>query len=73
MSNEYKPTTITRNGQTVECWGEWQEDSNAYATFENEALDGTYCDGADSWTEVVEELTAYAARNNTILIQLEAV
>ena len=62
--------TITRNGQAVECFGQWQEDSNAAAVFDNEELDGIWADGADNWTEVVEELTAYAQRNGTTLIEL---
>ena len=68
-----KKTTITRNGQTVDCYGEWQEDSNASCVFENEMYDGVYCDGASNWTQVVEELTAYAKREGTEVIELTAV
>jgi len=66
------PKKITRNGQEVDCYGEWEEGSNAYCVFEDEDLDGTWCEGADSWTEVVEILTQYAAERGTVLIQLEA-
>ncbi len=65
-------TIITRNGQTVACYGVWHEDSNCFCVFDDEEFDGAYCDGADNWTEVVEELTAYAARNNTTLVELQA-
>jgi hypothetical protein len=66
--------TITRNGQAVDCFGKWcPETSNALAVFENEWLDGCYCDGAANWTAVVEELTAYAARKGTVLVELSAV
>lgn len=64
---------ITRNGQTVFCYGTWREDSNAQCVFDNEGLDGVWCDGAANWTEVVEELTAYARRNGTKLIELSAI
>lgn len=67
-----EPKKITRNGQTVLCYGDWEEDSNAVCVFENSALDGTWCEGADNWTEAVETLTAYAKRQGTTLIQLEA-
>ncbi|MBE2222791.1 MAG: hypothetical protein IAF02_14695 [Anaerolineae bacterium] len=67
-----QPIIITRNGQAVECWGQWEEDSNADCVFDDERLDGTWCDGANNWTEVVEELTTYALRMGTKLIQLEA-
>ena len=64
--------TITRNGQTVDCFGEWREDSNCVCVFDDERLDGVYCDGGANWTEVVEELTAHAARNRTELVELSA-
>ena len=67
-----KTITITRNGQSVECWGEWHDDSNAACTFDDESFDGIWADGADNWTQVVEELTAYAKRNRTTLIELSA-
>jgi hypothetical protein len=63
---------ITRNGQEVLCYGEWEEDSNAECVFENEALDGVWSEGADNWTQAVEILTAYAKANGTVLIQLGA-
>ena len=66
-------TVITRNGQTVYCYGVWQEDSNAQCVFEDESLDGVWCDGANTWTEVVEELTAYALQEGTTLEELVAV
>ncbi len=66
------PVKITRNSQTVLCYGKWEEDSNAVCVFEDEDLDGTWCEGADNWTEAVEILTKYAAERGTVLIQLEA-
>ncbi|MBK8989280.1 MAG: hypothetical protein IPM39_24985 [Chloroflexi bacterium] len=72
MSKNNQPLSITRNGQTVLCYGEWEEDSNAICVFDDEDFDATWCEGADNWTEAVEILTAYAKRNNTTLIQLEA-
>jgi len=66
-------TTITRNGQEVDCFGKWEEDSNAHCVFENENYDGVYADGARSWTEAVEKVTAYAKRCGTVLLEMSAV
>jgi hypothetical protein len=65
-------TTITRNGQKVECYGKWEWDSNAECVFENEAYDCVYAVGAQNWTEVVEVMTAYAKRNGTTLVECSA-
>ena len=73
FATEYDNTTIiTRNGQRVECYGEWREDSNAACVFDDESLDGVYADGAKSWTEVVEVMTEYAKRNGTTLVEASA-
>lgn len=72
MANRPK-VTITRNGQTVACYGTWDpESSNCSCVFDDEMLDGFYCDGGKNWTEVVEKLTAYAKREGTELIELVA-
>ena len=65
--------TITRNGQVVECYGKWREDSNAHCVFDDESLDGVWCEGANTWTEAVEKITAIAKRHHTTLIELTAV
>jgi len=65
-------TEITRNGQTVQCYGEWREDSNCVCLFDDETLDGIYADGAESWIDAVEKLTAFALRMGTTLIELQA-
>lgn len=64
--------TIHRNGQSVDCWGKWEEDSNCQCVFSDERHDGIWADGAENWTEAVEKLTAYAERNNIELIELVA-
>jgi len=64
--------TIKRNGQAVECYGEWLEDSNAECVFDNEYLDGVFADGANSWEEAVETVTAYAKSKGTTAIQMTA-
>ena len=56
----------------VDCFGEWREDSNAFCCFDNEDLDGVYADGGANWTEVAKELAAYAQRNGTTLVELQA-
>ncbi|MBD3853285.1 MAG: hypothetical protein IFJ96_00775 [Acidobacteria bacterium] len=67
--------TIIRNDQAVDCHGEWKWDSNAHCVFEDENLDGVWCDSEEGWgwAEVVEELTAYAKREGTTVIELSAV
>jgi hypothetical protein len=64
--------TIVKNGQAVECYGEWLEDSNAECVFDNEYLDGVFADGANSWEEAVETVTAYAKSKGTTVIQMTA-
>jgi hypothetical protein len=64
--------TIVRNEQAVECYGEWLEDSNAECVFDNEYLDGVFADGANSWEEAVETVTAYAKSKGTTVIQMTA-
>ena len=64
--------TITRNAQSVDCYGEWKPDSNCHCVFDDENLGGIYADGAESWTQAVEILTAHAARKHTVLIELSA-
>lgn len=71
-SDEGPVLKITRNGQEVLCYGQWEEDSNCACVFDNEALDGIWADGADNWIEVVEHLTLYAAKNGTKLVELNA-
>lgn len=67
-----KPKVITRNGQSVECYGEWREDSNAVCVFDDEMLDGVYADGAPNWTVAVETVTAYAKAHGTELLEMQA-
>lgn len=64
---------ITKNGQTVACYGVWRDDSNAQVVFEDEEYDGIWAEGADSWEEAVEKLTAYAKRIGTTVIEIAAV
>ena len=64
--------TIVRNEQAVDCYGEWLEDSNAECVFDNEYLDGVFADGANSWEEAVETVTAYAKSKGTTVIQMTA-
>jgi len=71
MSN--KTTIKPGNGHPpVDCYGEWREDSNCSAVFDDEFLDGIWADGANNWTEAVKELAAYAQRNGTTLIECSA-
>jgi hypothetical protein len=68
--------TITRNGQTVECYGDIAGGTNnVYALFTDEYHDAPYCmdRGESTWTEVVETLTAYATRYGVELVELQAI
>ena len=56
----------------VDCYGEWREDSNAVCTFDDEELDGIYCEGGESWEEVVGIVKDYADLHGTTLIEMEA-
>lgn len=67
---------ITRNGQTVYCFGDLANgENNCFAVFEDELLGGVYCmdEGETTWTQVVETLTEYAQRNGTELVELQAI
>jgi len=66
---------ITRNGQTVDCYGSFDPENNVMALFDDEWFDDPYCidRGEQNWTEVVETLTLYAKRNKTELVELQAI
>lgn len=66
-------TTITKNGQSVTCIGEWKEDSTCICIFDDSKLDGSYRDGATSWEAVVQLLTMYARSKGTKVLTLEAI
>ena len=63
---------VSSNGQVVECYGKFEDDSNFDCVFDDEAFNGTYCDGGSSWQAAVNKIAKYAQRNMTVLIQLEA-
>jgi len=63
---------IVRNGQEVWCYGAWKKSSSCSCVFEDSSFDGIYADGASSWTEAVEKLTAFAKKNGTVLEELVA-
>ena len=61
---------ITRNGQTVDAYGDYSKFDNVVIVgtnlnndneIENTMEDNSNC---DNWTDVVEEVTAWAKRNN---------
>lgn len=63
--------TITRNGQQVECYGNFSQEDTLECVFEDELHDGyfdTY--NCKNWTEAVEELSIYAKEHGTELLQL---
>ena len=69
-----KKITITRNGQEVDCYGDFEETSNVSIVCDNDRWDGIYCndDGCTNWTEVVNVLTKWAASKGTEVVELGA-
>ena len=66
---------ITRNGMTVDCYGEWQEDSNCVVcgeTANGMELEAIWADGAENWEDAVNQLTAWAVRHKYIIEELQA-
>lgn len=65
-------TTITRNGQAVDCYGKLEEDSNIIV--QTEKLEDAWYEGEwPNWTKAVEEITAWAKERGDTVLQLEAV
>ena len=66
--------TITRNGQSVDCYGIWEWDSNAVCVWETDegGEDGYFVDGAKTWEEAVETMTAYTKRIGVKLVEMTA-
>ena len=62
----------TKYGYSVDCYG----DCNEYATidmcFDDEMFDGTTSSTFNNWRSAVKELSEYAHRNGTELVQLES-
>jgi hypothetical protein len=62
--------SITKNGQTVLCHGEWGNDTTAECAFDNDLFDCEYFDGPDTWEEAVENMTQFAVNNRIILLEM---
>ena len=74
-NTQMKRTVIKiKDHPDVECYGEWKDDSNASAVFDDEWIDNIYCNDDDckNWTEVANVLAAYAKRCNTTLVELSS-
>lgn len=73
-------TTITKNGMTVDCYGDWHETSNC-------VIAGDWAGGAEmeeiwagdgypedkypeNWTQVVDHLTYWAKNNGHLIVEL---
>ena len=58
--------TITRNGQSVDCYGIWKWDSNAVCVWETDegGEDGYFVDGAKTWEEPAGTLSYDDARKH---------
>ena len=64
---------VGQNHPSVDCFGKWDpESSNAFAVFDDEYMDGVYCDGGANWTEVAKKLADYAQRCGTTLVELSS-
>ncbi len=67
--------TITKNGQSVSCFGKWRKGSNAACvwSFADGYVDtGYFADGADTWAEAVEKMTAYTKKIGATLDEMQA-
>lgn len=63
---------ITKNGQKVECYGDFSPESAVYAVFDDEMFDN-YVDVEEHWerwSDVVSDVTAYAERVGTTVVEL---
>lgn len=70
MSNR---RVIKRHGQEVVCFGSWHEDSNVLVV--GDWADGTemeeiWAEGAATWTQAVEIVTEWAAREGHTIMEM---
>ena len=64
---------IKRNGQEVVCFGPWHPNSNAVVVGDwanGLEMEEIWADGADNWTDAVEQVTAWAARNGHTVMEM---
>ena len=66
-------TTIkTKYGYSVDCYGECNEYAILFMCFDDERFDGHTESNFKNWRSAVRELSEYAHRNGTELVQLES-
>lgn len=66
-------TTIkTKYGYSVDCYGICNEYAIIDMCFDDEDFDGTSSSSFNNWRSAVLELSEYAHRNGTELVQLES-
>jgi len=62
--------SITKNGQTVLCHGEWGVNTAVECSFDNDLFDCEYLDAPDTWEDAVENMTQFAVNNKIILLEM---
>jgi hypothetical protein len=68
-----KMTTIkTKYGYSVDCYGDCNEYAVLFMCFDDEIYDGHTESTFNNWRSAVLELSEYAHRNGTELVQLES-
>jgi len=63
--------TITKNGQQVDCYGDWVNRHFAECAFDNDLFDCAYeYDDVTSWEQAVENMTQFAINNKIVLLEM---
>ena len=65
-------TIKTKYGYSVDCYGECNEYATISMCFDDECFDGHTESTFKNWRSAVLELSEYAHRNGTELVQLES-
>jgi len=66
-------TTIqTKYGYSVDCFGKCDEFKTIDACFDDEWYDGMIDGAYKNWREAVADISAYAERKGTMLVELES-
>ena len=65
-------TIKTKYGYSVDCYGECNEYATIMATFDDELYDGCVDGSYSNWRQAVKDLSEYAQRNGTELVELES-
>jgi len=65
-------TIKTKYGYSVDCYGECDEYAAISMVFDDEMYDGYTSSAFNNWRQAVKEISEYANRTGTELIELES-